>query len=53
MPRPRYKEGEEPEFAPYAWATFERAVKAMAKAGPMHKPAAKPKAKRARKKKAR
>jgi hypothetical protein len=47
MPRPRYKEGEEPEFVPDAWERFERAVKAMAKADPIHKVAkAKKKAKR-------
>jgi hypothetical protein len=37
VPRPRYKEGEEPEFVPDAWARFERAVKAMAKAKPIHR----------------
>ena len=43
MPRPRYKEGEEVEFVPDAWNRFERAVKAMAKAKPVHRPAPKPK----------
>ena len=43
MPRPRYKAGEEPEFVPDAWGRFERAVKAMAKAEPIHKPAKKAK----------
>ncbi len=49
MPRPRYKEGEQPEFVPDAWERFERAVKAMAKAAPIHRAAEKPKkAKRAK-----
>jgi hypothetical protein len=48
MPRPRYKEGEGPEFVPDAWARFERAVKAMAKAKPKHRTDKKSKARKRR-----
>ena len=43
-------EGEQPGFVPDAWERFERVIKAVAKADPMPRPAAKPKKKKARKK---
>lgn len=49
MPRPRYKEGEEPEFVPDAWERFERAVKAVAKAEPIHRTTKKPAARKRKK----
>ena len=48
MARPRYKEGEEIEFVPDAWERFERAVKAVAKADPMHRATKKPAPKKAK-----
>ena len=41
MPRPRHKQGEEIEMLPDAWERFERAIKVIAKAKPIHRVAKK------------
>ncbi len=39
MPRPRYAKGEKVELVPDAWERFERAIAAIGKAKPIHRPA--------------
>ncbi len=38
MPRPRYAKGEKVELVPDAWERFERAITAIGKAKPIHRP---------------